>query len=672
MQYGLIQVLNNQQLDAQAAEASKSMQPGKPEDVVSRLSSYIWKCWESAKAAKTLVAHDMLDDLRRRNGEYDPTKLAAIRKQGGAEIYMQLTNQKCRGTESWLFDVLFQPGTRPFQTKSTPVPDLPPRVREQLATHVAQEAMMAIQGGLYVTPQEVFERARDVASKLKERIKEDARLKAERMSCAIDDVLVEGEWHEAMEAFIRNMVTFPAGILKGPSIKKSSEMSWQEDPVLGDWSPQVREKLTPFFYAPSPFDIYPAPDSRGPGDGFVIERRSIRRREIFRMIGVPGYSEEAIRAALNEYRAGYSLAVDIDQLRRNLEETGNYDLSPDKTLDVIEFHGSVPGQLLIEWGMDTARIDDPNAEYAIQAMQIGRHTIRCVLNEDPMGACPYMVASFDPTPDSWWGRGVPRILKDIQDICNATARAMVNNLGLSSGPMVEVEVDRLSEGEDVTGLYPWRIFQTKSSKTTPAPAVRFHNVPNYVENLMRVYQFFSQLADSYAGIQSYDTGSNPKAGAAATASGLSMLMSASNRQMKRILMSVDAVIRGSVQRVHTHIMLHGDDPEVKGDAKIEATGAASLVAKEQQQLRKVEFLAATNNPMDAQILGPEGRAELLRDVIKTFDLNPERVIPDRDALRARLQAAAMAAVPENPEAPAGARTENAAGQPAGGADTVLF
>lgn len=668
---GLIEVLNNTQLDARKAAQQLPQPAHDGREVISRLSSYIWRCWEAAKSAKTLVSSDMLDDLRRRNGEYDPHKLAAIRKQGGSEIYMQLVNHKCRAAESWIFDMIFQPGVRPFRARPTPEPDVPPDVRMQLAQFVVEEAQMAIAQGLAVTPQAVYDRAREVASTVRERIREEARVKAERMECAIDDILMEGSWYEALETFIRNLVTFQSAILKGPAIRKHSKLTWQRDAV-GKWVPAVETKLTPFFCAPSPFDIYPAPDSRGPDDGFVFERMTIRRRHIFQMIGVPGYDETAIRKALGEYQKGFSLMVDIDQQRRALEEAGNYDLSPDKALDVLEFHGHIPGSMLLEWGMSPEQIDDPEAEYAVCAMQIGRHTIRCVLNEDPLGRNPYMVASFDPTPGSWWGRGVSRILRDVQDVCNAAARAMVNNLGLSSGPMVEMEVDRLSEGEDVTSLYPWRIFQTKSSKTTPAPAVRFHNVPNYAESLMRVYEFFSRLADNYAGIQSFDTGVNPKAGAAATASGLSMLMGASNRQMKRVLVSVDSVIEGSVQRVHTHLMLHGPDPDVKGDAQIEAMGALSMVAKEQQQLRKTEFLAATNNPLDSQIMGPTGRAELLRDVVKTFDMDPDRIIPNRDVLLAQMKQAAMAAIPDNPEPPAGARETDAAGRPAGGSDTVLF
>ena len=237
---------------------------------------------------------------------------------------------------------------------------------------------------------------------------------------------------------------------------------------------------------------------------------------------------------------------------------------------------------------------------------------------------------------------------------------------------MEVETSRLAEGEDLTNLYPWRMFQTKPAAHTPAPAVRFHNIPSLAGDLIGVYDFFSRLADQYAGIQNFDTGVNPTRGAAGTASGLSMLMSASNRQIKRVMASIDNVIEETVRQVHTHVMLHGKDEDAKGDIEIEAIGVASLVAKEQQQMRKTEFLAATNNPVDTSIMGPEGRAELLRDVVQSFDLNPDRVIPDRDKLRAQIQQAAMAAVPENPEPPASGGSAPGGRRVAGGADARLF
>jgi hypothetical protein len=47
------------------------------------------------------------------------------------------------------------------------------------------------------------------------------------------------------------------------------------------------------------------------------------------------------------------------------------------------------------------------------------------------------------------------------------------------------------------------------------------------------------------------------------------------------------------------------------------------------QLRRNEFLQATANPMDSQIVGPEGRAEILREVAKGLEMDVNRLVPRR-------------------------------------------
>lgn len=642
MQYGLVAVLNNQEIEQQRQDAAAPAADPHAH-LIGRLHAHMESCWQAAKDAKNFVESEMLRDLRQREGVYDPDKLAAIREQGGAEIYMQLTNLKCRAFESWMRDVLLPPGERPFYCGPTKVPELQGDIVDTIAQTVLMEAQQAIEAGLYVTPQEVFERSRARADQARARIKAEAEARADRMEDAIDDLLLEGCWYDAMEDMIGDMTTFPAGVMKGPVIRKNRRLKWAEG-AGGEWAPQAEDELVPIWYSPSPLDIYPLPDSTGPQDGGLFERIAVRHQALYAMIGVPGYKEAAIRAVLDEYPQGYRIDADHQQQRNDLEQKRHWQMAPDAGLDMLEFHGSISGDMLIEWGMDPASVPDPNAFYEVTVAKIGRHIVRCVLNEDPMKLRPYELCYFDRIKGAFWGRGLPRVIRDIQDVCNATARALINNMGIASGPMVEVEVDRLADGEDATKLYPWRIFQTKSNRTgTPAPAVRMHNIPSNAQELLSVYTYFSQLADTYSGVQSFDHGVNSRSGAASTASGLSMLMNASSRQVKRVVASVDRVTVGTVKRAHAHIMLYGEDPEAKGDVQIEARGAGQLMVREQQQLRRAEFLTQTNNPVDMGIIGPLGRAELLREAVKAMDIPVERVVPERDQIMAQVKAEAMAA-----------------------------
>lgn len=643
MNYGLVAILNNEQLDQREAEQRQALEPADPyRHLVGRLSAHLETCWQAAKDAKDPVEQEMLRNLRQREGVYDPDKLQAIREQGGSEVYMQITNLKCRAFESWMLDVLFPAGERPWYCGPTAVPDLQADVVEQIAMGTIQEVQQAIQSGLYVTPQEVFERARQRRDQEASRIKSEAEARAARAEDAIDDLFLEGQWYDAMEDMLADLTTLPAGILKGPVIRRKRRLVWRQMPDQ-TWQPHADDELVPVWYSPSPLDIYPSPDSSGPEDGYLFERISIRHAALWQMIGIDGWKEDAIRAVLTEYPGGWRIDANNEQQRMELEQKRHWQDSPDAGLDMLEFHGALPGSLLIEWGMEPERIPDPDEYYEVTCAKVGRHVVRCVLNEDPMRRRPYGIAYFDRVKGSFWGRGLPATIKDVADVCNATARALINNMGIASGPMGEVEVDRLAEGEDATRLWPWRMVQTKASKTTPAPAVRFHNISSNANELLSVYQHFSQLADVYSGVQSFDHGVAARSGSASTASGLSMLINASSRQVKRVIKSVDRVIEKSVTAAHAHVMLHGDDPDAKGDVNIEARGAAHLLVREQAQARRIEFLAATANPIDMSIIGPEGRSELLREAVKMLDIPVERVIPERDEIVARIKAEAMAA-----------------------------
>lgn len=643
MRNGLVAILNNRQLDEQRAAEQAALAPADPyAGIVTRLSSHLMNLWQSAKDAKNEVEQQMLRNLRQREGEYDPDKLTEIRKQGGSEVYMGITNLKCRALESWLLDLLFPAGERPFYCGPTTVPDLSGDIVQTIVQMTVMEAQQAIQAGIYISEKEVYERARARRDETASRIKAEAELRASRTEDAIDDLFIEGAWYDAMSDMIGDLVTHQGGIIKGPVVRKQRRLKWRQD-GQGQWQPMADDELVPIWYSPSVFDIYPGADSTGVQDGYLFELIRIRHQSLHGMIGIPGWKEDAIRAVLDEYANGWRISQPIDQQRNELEEKRHWQNAPDAGLDMLEFHGAIPGSMLIEWGMDAAEIPDPQEFYEVTAALIGRHVVRCVLNEDPMRRRPYGIAYLDRVKGAFWGKGLPQLIRDVQDVCNAAARALINNLAIASGPLFEVEVDRLAEGEDATKLWPWRGIQTKASKTTPAPAVRWHNVDSNAQELLAVYQHFSQLADVYSGVQSFDHGVAARSGSAATASGLSMLINASSRQVKRVVRSIDRVIEFSVHSGHTYVMLYSDDAEAKGDVQIEARGSTQLLVREQQQMRRMEFLGLTNNPIDMAIIGPQGRAELLRESVKSLDVPVDLVVPNRDELMARVRAEAMAA-----------------------------
>jgi hypothetical protein len=198
-----------------------------------------------------------------------------------------------------------------------------------------------------------------------------------------------------------------------------------------------------------------------------------------------------------------------------------------------------------------------------------------------------------------------------------------------------VNIDRLPAGEDVTQMYPWRVWQVKNDDLgSTAKPVEFFQPTSNAEQLMAIYEKFSVLADEYSGVPRYMTGDAPAQGAGRTASGMSMLMGNAGKSIKQVVGNVDLdVTQPLIERLYYYNMKYADDPELKGDVRVVARGVNVLVAKEQAQVRMNEILnIVASNPIFFEIVGPEPIADLLREVTKPLNMD---IVPPKEVIRAR-------------------------------------
>ena len=401
-----------------------------------------------------------------------------------------------------------------------------------------------------------------------------------------------------------------------------------------DFAPILSTEFVREFSRVSPFDIYPSPNSSGVSDGYLIERHRLSRSELQSMKGVPGYNIENIDQVLSRFADnGFRSWLNGDQERDNLEGKPHSRLYGDSIIEAIEFWGTVSGEKLIDWGMSPKDINE-DEDYEVNSWMIGSVVIKTILNPDPLGKRPYDIAQWNEIPGAFWGGALPELMRDVQIMCNASARALANNMGIASGPQVEVVVDRLPDGEDVTSVYPWKIWQVTSDRTGGGQsAVRFFQPNMNADVLMNVYASFAKQSDEVTGIPNYVYGSTGVSGAGRTASGLSMLMDNAAKGIKQAIASVDRVVSGSVHRLYIHNMMYDSDIYIKGDFNVVAKGAVGLVAKEQISIRRNEFLQATANQVDMQIVGLEGRAYILREVAKSLQMDTDKIVKEPDRLK---------------------------------------
>ena len=115
-----------------------------------------------------------------------------------------------------------------------------------------------------------------------------------------------------------------------------------------------------------------------------------------------------------------------------------------------------------------------------------------------------------------------------------------------------------------------------------------------------------------------------------TASGLSMLVAMAARGIRAVIGNIDRdFIIPILQRQYEYNINQKEMFSMIGDYKIVAKGSSALMRKEQQAVRKTEMLTATNNPVDMQIIGAEGRKAQLIDAFQSLDIATDRIIPEK-------------------------------------------
>lgn len=681
---GLVPVMNvaqMQEMEKREAEAVQ-MQP-----VIQGLAHHVKQCFDAAYQAKQHdVEERLLQCVRQRRGEYDPDVLSRIKASQGSEIYMMLTANKCRAASSWLKDVMF--GTKdqkPWDVEPTKEPELDPARQPEIAMRAAQEAMMfEMQLGMpVVTPDRMREFVSRVRDEMLAETREQADEMMKRMSSKMEDQLQEGGFYEALSGFLDDLVTFPFAVMKGPVARKTKQLQWiqvqqqpamlpgptgappggpqqvgqpqqpqapqqgqppQGQPPMGpqamppQYELKVEDKISLHWERVDPFNFYWAPHATEVDDGYTVERHRLTRGSLNELIDVEGYDSAAIRAVLDDHgRGGLKDWLSVDSSKADAEGKSLSAMqdNPEATIDALQFWGSVQGKMLLEWGMDEQQIPDPLAEYPCEIWLIGRWVVKATLNPDPCGRKPYYKTCYEKIPGSWDGNGVCDLVRDTQAMCNSAARALSNNMGIASGPMVYVNVERLATGEDATQMFPWRVWQGKNDDYgSVSKPIEFFQPTSNAEQLMAIYEKFSVLADEYSGVPRYMTGDAPAQGAGRTASGMSMLMGNAGKSIKQVVGNVDIdVTQALIERLYYYNMKYSDDPELKGDVRVVARGVNVLVAKEQAQVRMNEILnIVASNPIFLDIVGPEPIADLLREVTKPLNMD---IVPPKEVIRAR-------------------------------------
>jgi hypothetical protein len=211
---------------------------------------------------------------------------------------------------------------------------------------------------------------------------------------------------------------------------------------------------------------------------------------------------------------------------------------------------------------------------------------------------------------------------------NAATRIWLDNLAMSSAPMVEINTDLLAAGEDPTDIHPWRVFLREGGDGS-MPMVRWYQPVANSNGLNQIVEIFRRFADETTSLPSYTHGEQT-GGINKTATGMSMLMGAANVALKSTIKNIDDyLIEPMVKSIFHWNMEFGINEKSKGDLRIVARGSTALVQKEVQSQRLLQFLSLVSNPMDAELVD---RNQLLRDIATSMDMDPDELVKSDEQL----------------------------------------
>jgi len=617
------------------------------ESILSGLEGYIQSLLTSAQNQKISNGiKDVLDRcLRMKKGQYGDEVAKAINSTGMSSVFMPLTSQKITTAAAWISDIVQPDNDFVWKIEPTPIPEIDNEamieaVKSETMKYFEKRMQEQAEAGLPPPdPMEAFKYSAEMYDQLEAMEVKEARISCDRMTRVIKDQFIEGGFGEALSDFIVDLCTYPCAILKAPVIRKEMMITGftPAEPNGGGREAIIESRIMPTYERVSPFDFFPGANTSSPNRGYIFQRSRMYRNEIQKLKGLPNYSSAKIDEALNLYGAGGLRSLEIQDYPRESMEGKQPVMSAsngDATIDVWEFWGSAPGNLLKQFGVKDI---DENEEYEVMAVQIGGIVIKCVLNSDPLGRRPYFVTSWEKDSETIWGSGLPQKMEAIQGICNSCIRALDNNLSISSGPQILVNTAMLPAGEDIQRMYPFKVWQYVDKGGNAGKPFDFFQPNSNSTDLLGIYGNLKTEADDVTSIPRYAQGVAEGAmrGAAGTARGLSMLMSAASKNIKYVINNIDKdIVKPILMRMYEWNMMYNDKEAIKmGDVKVRPSGAIGVMIAEQVQAERQQFLnLASSNEAIQQMIGRQGFAKLLRAIVKDLDFPDNMIIPSENEI----------------------------------------
>lgn len=561
-----------------------------------------------------------LQDLRQYRGQYDPEVIAAI-GANRSKAFIRKTRVKVKTVNARCMDLLFPANAaRNWSLDSTPVPSLTPEQNYDIKKTLAQALKR-------LPTRDEFDDA----------VKQLAKNASKQMTKVIDDQLADVGYKKIAKKVLHSGNLFGTGILKAPLVERKIRQRFVQE--AGKWVLKTETYTVPFIDFVPLWRFFPDMSSTELEDcRYVYERHLMTKAALLKMAEKKSFSTERIRTHVianpkGQIQSRYydSELMNIGDRVTNMQDNGQY--------EVLERWGWLDAESLIAEGMVIPQNRRHETFFTNIWLLPNGIVIKMVLQPINGVTWPYHLYYFDKDETSIFAEGLGAVMRDDQTMINAGARMILDNAAITAGPQLEVNMRLMARNEKADEMYPFKIWP-RTGEDANSPAVRVLEMPSKITELQGIVGMFENNADEVTAIPRYMYGENATAGAAGTATGMSMLMGAASIVMKDLISSYDEVTEGFIRGLYRWNMQFNPDQSIKGDFDAVATGASSMMAKEVRAQQLDQFAAVCANTLDApyikrdKLLRQRAEAHELNDVVKT----EEEVRKDADNPQTQMQA----------------------------------
>lgn len=556
--------------------------------------------WEKARSPQELKMLECYQDVMRIAREDDTKGSGAAKARKAQSLFIGSTRNKVRAARAKINDALFGNGLLPFDTEPT---------NEDLAEYAD----------------------------------------------AVEEILTEQFARMGLKSLLKTgvntLATYGTGFVFGPFVRKECLYETTADNSAG-FTQLVEQKYEfdhPYFDLANTLDVYPDPEARDIESGLGVFWSTMESPHTIAAWKNDKAYSNVEQALTGPGERGQEPGSDTaGKLRANVEFWHT-----NERIKVARYFGKIPANLLKESAQEDSTevaLDEADEGDLVDAIVIMAGGVVVKVSESPYpGKSAAMRCLYEAIEHEMWGVGVAENNAPHQKVTNAAFRLFMEGKGMALLGTSTVDRSKFLPTEDFK-KFPGKVYQMKPglSPDERKTAIMYNPEPDITGGWLDVIRVSEQFSDDDTGITKYTQGDDASH-LNKTATGISMIMSASSLPIKEVIQNIDELwIEEIVERtiewdlkfleVETVQKIHGDKiaqiwQQIKQFGKSsfmewKATGVSSFMQKEVLTNKMRAFSEfALGNPATAPLIDAR---ELLQQTWDVMEIGRESPIIEDD------------------------------------------